>query len=238
MLSFDLGAPWRDLSFVSVDVETTGLDPAAARVTEIGIVRFERGQIAERWGSLINPGVPIPAEVVAITKITDEMVRDKPTFRDLKWEIYGRLRDRLFVAWNADFDWAFLGAEMGRCGMTLPNVPVLDPLVWARKMMPSDNRKSLGAVCERFGIPLENAHRAEDDAEACGRVVLRLADKVPVNLGTLLDEQSAWRAVQDQEREQRRAARAIARGEDPNAPVAAPPAPETEPEPSPQAGLF
>jgi DNA polymerase III subunit epsilon len=236
MLSFDLGAPWRELSFVSVDVETTGRDPVNDRVTEIGIVRFERGQIAERWGSLVNPGVPIPAEVVEITKITDDMVRDKPTFRDLKWDIYGRLRDRLFVAWNADFDWGFLSNEMTRCGMTLPDVPVLDPLVWARKMMPSDNRKNLGAVCQKFGIPLENAHRAEDDAEACGRVVLRLADKVPVNLGTLLDEQAAWRAVQDKEREQRRRARIIARGEDPDAPRAQKPSPE--PEPSPQAGLF
>ena len=236
MLSFDLGAPWRELSFVSVDVETTGRDPATDRVTEIGIVRFERGQIAERWGSLMNPGVPIPPEVVEITKITDDMVRDKPTFRDLKWDIYGRLRDRLFVAWNADFDWGFLTNEMTRVGLTLPDVPVLDPLVWARKMMPSDNRRNLGAVCERFGIPLENAHRAEDDAEACGRVVLRLADKVPVNLGTLLDEQAAWKAVQTAEREQRRLARAIARGEDPNAPRERTPPPETEP--SPQAGLF
>lgn len=237
MLSFDLGAPWRDMSFVSVDVETTGRDPETDRVTEIGIVRFERGQIAERWGSLVNPGVPIPAEVVEITNITDEMVRDKPAFRDLKWDVYGRLRDRLFVAWNADFDWRFLANEMTRCGLTMPAVPVLDPLIWARKMMPSDNRRSLGAVCDKFGIPLENAHRAEDDAEACGRVVLRLADKVPVNLGTLLDEQAAWKEAQDAEREQRRMARAIARGEDPNAPrrekKAAP-----EPEPTNQAGLF
>jgi len=236
MLSFDLGAPWRELSFVSVDVETTGRDPDTDRVTEIGIVRFERGQIAERWGSLVNPGVPIPAEVVEITKITDDMVRDKPAFRDLKWDVYGRLRDRLFVAWNADFDWRFLQNEMTRCGLTLPDVPVLDPLVWARKMMPSDNRKNLGAVCQKFGIPLENAHRAEDDAEACGRVVLRLADKVPVNLGTLLDEQAAWREVQDEEREQRRRARVIARGEDPDAPRVQQPSPE--PEPSPPAGLF
>lgn len=236
MLSFDLGAPWRELSFVSVDVETTGFDPETCRVTEVGIVRFERGQIAERWGSLVNPGVAIPGDVVQVTGITDDMVKDKPTFRDLKWDVYGRLRDRLFVAWNADFDWRFLSNEMARCGMTLPDVPVLDPLVWARKLMPSDNRKNLAAVCEKFGIPLENAHRAEDDAEACGRVVLRLADKVPVNLGTLLDEQAAWRAVQDQEREQRRAARAIARGEDPNAPRAPKAAPD--PEPTPQAGLF
>jgi hypothetical protein len=66
--------------------------------------------------------------------------------------------------------------------------------------------------------------------------VLRLADKVPVNLGTLLDEQRAWKAIQDEEREQRRLARAVARGVDPNAPRD-PAAPEPE-EPRLQAGLF
>jgi len=236
MLSFDKGAPWREMSFVSVDVETTGFDKDTCRVTEVGIVRFERGQIAERWGSLVNPGVPIPEDSSKITGITDAMVADQPSFADIKWEVYGRLRDRLFVAWNAEFDWGFLAAELGRAGLTLPSVPILDPLVWARRLMPSDDRHNLGAICERFGVPLENAHRAEDDAEACGRVVLRLADKVPVNLGTLLSEQHEWKTAQDEERERRRMARAIAKGVDPNAPrETSAPAPE---EPKLQAGLF
>ena len=235
MLSFDKGAPWREMSFVSVDVETTGFDKENCRVTEVGIVRFERGQIAERWGSLINPGEPIPEDSTRVTGITDAMVADQPKFADLKWEIYGRLRDRLFVAWNAEFDWGFLQHELNRCGLTLPSVPILDPLVWARRLMPSDNRHNLGAVCDKFGIPLENAHRAEDDAEACGRIVLRLADKVPVNLGTLLAEQTGWKTAQDDEREQRRMARAIAKGVDPNAPRDATPTPD---EPKLQAGLF
>lgn len=236
MLSFDLGAPWREMSFVSVDVETTGFETDTCRVIEVGIVRFERGQIAERWGSLVNPGIAIPEDSSRITGITDAMVADQPRFADLKWEVYGRLRDRLFVAWNADFDWGFLAAELARCGLTLPSVPMLDPLVWARRLMPSDNRHNLGAICDKFGIPLENAHRAEDDAEACGRVVLRLADKVPVNLGTLLDDQAEWKAAQDAEKEQRRMARAIAKGVDPNAPRddSAPAADE----PKLQAGLF
>jgi DNA polymerase-3 subunit epsilon len=147
MLSFDKGAPWREMSFVSVDVETTGFESDTCRVTEVGIVRFERGQIAERWGSLVHPGVPIPEDSTKVTGITDAMVADAPTFADLKWDVYGRLRDRLFVAWNAAFDWGFLTAELARCGLTLPDVPILDPLVWARRLMPSDNRHNLGAIC-------------------------------------------------------------------------------------------
>jgi DNA polymerase III epsilon subunit family exonuclease len=207
MLSFDLSKPWRDLSFVAIDVETTGLEIDTCRVIEVGIVRYERGQVAERWGSLIDPGVPIPDKVVEVTGITDDMVQGQPKFRELKWDIYGRLRDRLLVAYNADFDTGFISNELQRVGLTMPSVPVLDPLVWARRLMPNQRRHNLGAVCDKLGVSLENAHRAVDDAEAAGKVLLRFADKVAINLGDLLDEQKEWKDVQEAAFAERRAAR-------------------------------
>ncbi len=211
MLSFDLSVPWREMSLIAVDVEATGLDTGEARIIEIGMVRFERGQIADRWGTLVDPGIPIPEKAVEITKITDEMVQNKPTVRDLKWEIYGRLRDKVFVAYNAPYDLEVIGAELARCGLTMPIVPVLDPLVWSRALMPTENRHRLTAICKKLGIPLENAHRAEHDAEAAGKVLFRLADKVPLELGALLAAQAEWIAVQDEEAEQRRAHREVER---------------------------
>lgn len=231
MLSFDLAAPWRDLPFVSVDVETTGLETDSCRVIEVGMVRFERGQVVERWGSLIDPGCPVPAKVTEVTGITDEMVKGQPSFRDLKWEVFGRVRDRILVAYNADFDTAFLRNELARVGLTLPEVPVLDPLVWARKLMPSERRFGLGAVTGKLGITLENAHRAVDDAEAAGRVLLRFADKVAVDLGALLDEQGKWKEAQEAAFAARRAAREAKKGP-------AKPAPEPEEEAVNQAPLF
>ena len=207
MLSFDLSLPWREMSLAVVDVETTGFDANECRVIEVGIVRFERGQIAERWGQLIDPGCEIPAKITEITGITQDMVKGKPSFRDLKWDIYGRLRDRLLVAYNAPFDWGFLAAEMERAGLTMPELPVLDPLVWARHLMPKERRHRLGIVAEKLGIDLSQAHRAEHDAEATGKVLLRFADKVPVELGTLLSEQKAWQEVQEAAFAERRAAR-------------------------------
>ena len=241
MLSFDLSTPWRDMSLVSVDVETTGLDVSTSRVIEVGVVRFERGQIADRWGTLVDPQIPIPAKVTEITGITDEMVRGKPTLRELKWSIYGRLRDRIFVAYNSAYDWGILSNEFKRVGLSLPQVPVLDPLVWARQFMPSERSHRLGAVCKKLGIPLENAHRAEDDAEAAARVLLRLADKVPMELGALLEEQAGWTSAQEAAFAQRRAERAArkAAAAGPGAPPA--PAPAASPVPEedkPQTGLF
>ncbi len=218
LLAFDAGAAWREMPFVAVDVETTGLDTEECRVIEVGIVRFERGQPAERWGMLVDPGVPIPEKVVKVTGITDEMVAGKSKFKDVKWLIRSRIQDRLFVAYNSDFDHRVLEREFERCGLTMPRVPVLDPLVWARRMMPSADSHSLENVCRKLGVDLDNAHRAEHDAEATGRLTLKMADKMAPTLGMLLSDQAAWRATQDEERAQRRAAKAILRGDDPNAP--------------------
>lgn len=235
LLAFDVGATWRDLPFVSVDVETTGLDMEECRVIEVGIVRFERGQPAERWGILLDPGVPIPEKVVEVTGITDAMVAGKPSFRDMKWQVRSRIQDRLFVAYNADFDYRVLEREFERCGLTMPEVPVLDPLVWSRQLMPSADSHSLGAVCTRLGIDLETAHRAEHDAEATGKLTLRMADKLAPTLGMLLDDQAKWKGQQDEERAARRAAKALLRGDDPDAPAEA--EPEEVPDPN-QAKLF
>jgi len=232
MLSFDLSSPWREMSLAVVDVETTGLDPAECRVIEVGIVRFERGQVAERWGQLINPGCEIPAKVTEITGITAEMLADKPSFRDMKWEIYGRLRDRVLVAYNADFDRNFLANEMERAGLTLPELPMLDPLIWARHLMPKERSHRLVRVADKLGIDLSQAHRAEHDAEATGKVLLRFADKVPVELGTLLDEQKKWQDTQEAAFAARRAARAE-KSEATAATRSEPEAPDTS-----QAGLF
>ena len=231
MLEFDLATPWREMSFVSVDVETTGLDPADCRVIEVGMVRFERGQITDRWGSLVNPGVPIPPEITKINNITDAMVADAPTFRDLKWDVYGRMKERIFVAYNAGFDHGFLAMEMARAGLTLPDVPILDPQVWARALMTNQRRFNLGSMCDKFGIALENAHRAVDDAEAAGKVLLRFADKVSVDLGGLLEEQGRWKDKQDAAYAERRAEKERKRAEKDAG------KPEPEPDPG-QGGLF
>tara|TARA_Y100001968_G_scaffold326675_1_gene370234 strand:+ start:583 stop:1281 length:699 start_codon:yes stop_codon:yes gene_type:complete len=231
MLSFDLSAPWREMPLAVVDVETTGFDANECRVIEVGIVRFERGQIAERWGQLIDPGCEIPQKITEITGITAEMLQGKPSFRDLKWEIYGRLRDRILVAYNAPFDRGFLDAEMRRSGISLPELPMLDPLVWARQLMPRERSHRLGRVADKLGVDLSQAHRAEHDAEATGKVLLRFADKVPAQLGNLLDEQSKWRSAQEAAFAERRAARAA------NQPTAVPSSEPATPDTN-QAGLF
>jgi len=222
LLQFDLSAPWRDQPLAVVDVETTGLDAGDCRVIEIGIVRFERGEVAERWGTLVHTGSPLPAEITQVTGITDEMLAGKPRFREVAWEVYGRLRDRVVVAYNLPFDRSFIDAELARAGLVLPELPGLDPLVWARALLPNARSRKLGALCELLGVDLRQAHRAVDDAEAAGRVLLRLGDKVPATLGELLSQQAAWSEEQEkafQERKGRRGPAPAAVSAEPPPPV-------------------
>ena len=79
-----------------VDLETTGTGAATDAITEIGIVRVEgdtesgtHPQVTE-WSTLVNPGVPIPPEIQALTGITNALVRDAPTFAQVADEVVAR----------------------------------------------------------------------------------------------------------------------------------------------------
>ena len=79
---------WKVLPLAVIDVETTGLDPAVDRVIEIGIIRFEAGEVVETYGELISPGCPVPPEVTKITGIKEEDLEGKPKFEELAEAIH------------------------------------------------------------------------------------------------------------------------------------------------------
>jgi len=197
---------WAEASVAVIDFETTGLDAAADRVLEMGIVCFDEGVKTGSQNWLINPTMPVPEEASAVHGITDEMLADQPTFEQLWQEIRPHLEGRLPVAYNAGFDKKFLLAELGRIGETtwgdeLPpamqsDVEWVDPLVWARELFPDQSAK-LVEICKVLEIPLEDAHRAANDAEATGRVLLAMRDRMPATYGELIRVQVRYAAQQD-----------------------------------------
>jgi len=94
-----------------VDLETTGAHPAWDRVTEIAVLEIEDGDVTAEWSTLVNPGMPIPAAIQALTGISNAMVADAPSFAELAQDLYARLAGRVFVAHNARFDYGFLRNE-------------------------------------------------------------------------------------------------------------------------------
>ena len=203
--------PWHDIPIALLDVETTGRDASVDRVVEIGIVVARHGIVTARYNWLLNPGIPIPAEVSAIHGIKDEDVKDSPRFEAIAHEVAAALSGCVPAAYNAAFDRAFLVSEFGRTASHAPtpapadgapaptalapalrkDVEWVDPLVWAREIQQGEKSRALGEVAARLGVKLENAHRASDDAEAAMLVLYSLAKtgKIPVAYGGLVQEQ-------------------------------------------------
>jgi len=191
---------WSELPLASVDVETTGLDPQSDRVIEVAIIHMRGGVEEERWSSLINPQCDLPPEVTRITGICAEDLVNAPTFDTVCDEVQTRLKDRILVAYNLDFDRAFLKQELERAGRTWKELTYVDPLVFARELHRTQGSKRLTAVAERLGIELKQAHRAADDAFAAAQVLYAFAPQLPATLGELKLLQSQWATKQENER--------------------------------------
>jgi len=191
---------WADLPLAVLDVETTGFDPEVERVIEVAIIRFARGVVTERFTCLVNPGKSIPQEVVKLTGIADADVADAPEFEAIAAQVHARRQGVGIVAYNLAFDRSFLRAELSRCGMKWPEeAPTLDPLIFARQFFKNSPRKNLSTISKLLGIPLEEAHRAEHDAEVAGKVLYAFTDRLPQSLSQLLMLQKQWEAAQAQE---------------------------------------
>jgi DNA polymerase-3 subunit epsilon len=192
-------APWIELPIAVLDTETTGRDPQTDRIVEIGIVIGLRGEVVKRHNWLVNPGIPIPDAAREVHGISDDDVKDAPTFQQIAGEIAEALRGTVPAAYNASFDKAFVEAELLRSGLVLDAFPAclrrsvewVDPLVWARELQKYEKGKKLGEVAQRLGIALENAHRASDDAEAALKVLYAFGGdaRVPQTYGGLVQEQ-------------------------------------------------
>ena len=167
-----------DTRWVVVDVETTGTGPLwGDRITELAAVVLEQGRIVRSWSALVNPGRRIPIFITRLTGISDAMVAREPTFAERLPEIRALLESGTFVAHNAPFDWGFVSAEVERAtGVPLEGERVCTVRL-ARRFLKHLPRRSLGHVCEYYGINNTARHRALGDATATAQVYLRLLDE-------------------------------------------------------------
>lgn len=201
---------WTTLPIALLDVETTGRDASTDRVVEIGIAIARGGVIVERKNWLVNPGRPIPKEASDVHKLTDEDVKDAPSFEEVAVEVLQTLSGCVPGAYNAAFNRAFLTSEAARTGLFSEKLPPalrkevewLDPLVWARELQQDERSRALGEVAGRLGVELKNAHRASDDAEAALAVLLVLSQdpRIPRSYGALVQQQRRLAFEQADER--------------------------------------
>jgi len=164
--------------FVAFDTETTGLDPANCRVIELGAVRFEGGEVADRFTRLLRVDEPLPAFITRLTGITDDDLANEQPFEAVAQEMVDFFGDDPILGQNIKFDLDFLEAELMRIPEGAPLPPpgdIYDTLPIARSLFPMEfSRFGLGAMARQLEVDLSNAHRATDDAEATGNVLLAL----------------------------------------------------------------
>ncbi|WP_028925682.1 DEDD exonuclease domain-containing protein [Pseudonocardia acaciae] len=184
-LSFDeLGTPLREVTFVVLDLETTGGSAGADAITEVGAVKVRGGERLGELATLVDPGGPIAPAVVALTGITQAMVTSAPRIATVLPSVLEFCAGAVLVAHNAPFDTGFLRAACRDQGLAWPRPAVLCTARLARAVLSRDEAPSvrLGALAELFGTSVRPTHRALDDARATVEVLHRLLERVG-NLG-------------------------------------------------------
>lgn len=178
--------------FVVVDVETSGLNPACARVLSIAAITVTAcGNIEQTWHCLLNPGVdPGP---IAIHGLTRARLAGQPRFADVAADLSAMLAGRTFVAHNADFDYGFIEAESRRARVELPVAATLCTVELATRLDLGVARLSLAALAHHWGVTQAHPHDALDDARVLAGVFRsalarahRLGVELPVRRRALL----------------------------------------------------
>lgn len=155
--------------YAIVDIETTGGYANNHKVTEIAIYHHDGMKVTGHYQTLINPGRSIPYFITGLTGINYEMVKESPSFEEVAQEIYEQLKDRVFVAHNAHFDYSFLKKEFEEVGISWTSKKLCTVRL-SRKIIPGLSSYGLGRLAESLGIRINNRHRAGGDAEATSLV--------------------------------------------------------------------
>ncbi len=168
----------KSLSFVAVDIETTGLAAERDEVIEIAAVRFREGKIVKSYDSFVKPKGKLPKFIQQLTHITPQDLEDAPELADVLHGLRDFVGKDPVVGHNVGFDLGFINHNYALLGQFPLLNEAWDTAELSRIYMPFVANHKLGTMVRHFGIPLENAHRADADATATGYLLLNLAQHI------------------------------------------------------------
>jgi DNA polymerase III epsilon subunit family exonuclease len=168
-----------ELDFVVVDIEATGAKMPPNRIMELGAYRIRGRKIVDSFLTLVNPEISIPRFVMALTGISNEMVKQAPLFAEVAPRWLEFVQDAVLIAHNALFDTNFLNHEIARVypGNRMMN-PHLCTVLLCRRTMPGLVNYRLDTVADHFSIPIFERHRAGSDALATAEVFIRILGRL------------------------------------------------------------
>ena len=171
---------------VFIDLETTGINLASDRIVEIAIVKIAPDGTKQVKNKLVNPGIPIPKTASDIHGITDEKVKDAPTFKQVANELKQFIDHADLSGYNSNrFDIPLLIEEFLRAGIELDmsNRKMID----VQQIFHMNEKRTLGAAYKFYcDKELSNAHSAEVDASATWEVLLAQTERY-THIGQTID---------------------------------------------------
>jgi len=174
-------------TFVSVDLETTGLDPRLHEIIEIGAVKVENGRVTAEFSELVKPRRPIPDAITCLTGIGDGDVGNAGTIDEIMPSFLDFIRGYRLLGQNVGFDVAFLRKAVGIGHIDT----AIDTVELARILLPMLPSYNLDALIDFFGLTPGRRHRALDDARVTAEIFLKFVDMLRVVPVSFLDEMAA-----------------------------------------------
>ncbi|MGY2077331.1 DEDD exonuclease domain-containing protein [Blastococcus sp. SYSU DS0828] len=211
----EVGTPLAQVTFVVVDLETTGGSPKDSAITEIGAVRVRGGQVLGEFQTLVDPGHEIPPYISVLTGITSTMVATAPRIGAVLPTFLEFARGAVLVAHNAPFDLGFLKAACAENGLVWPTAASVDTAVLARRLLSRDEVPNckLATLAPYFSATTSPTHRALDDARATVDVLHGLFERLgPLGVTTLEELTGLTRQVDPERRRKRHLADAVPSG--------------------------
>ena len=165
-----------------IDIETNGSKPGTSQVIEIGAVMLQNGKVIDRYETFVECAF-LPEYITKITGIEPQDLIDAPTRKEALIGLRNFMKDAVFVAHNADFDYGFLNASFERFGLGNIGNPKLCTIELARRTFESE-RYGLAYLIDFLGIETATHHRAYSDAVCAAKVMEKSLENIPKYIGT------------------------------------------------------
>lgn len=164
-----------------VDLEATGPDVVNGdRIIQFSCTFVQDQKIINSFSTLINPLRPIDERITELTGITNQMVADAPTFKDVASLLYNMLRDTVFVAHNVNFDFPFINRQFNLIGYRKLPIKAIDTVTMSQILLPMLPSYQLRRISSYFNIIHKHPHSASSDALATAYLLILLINRLKV----------------------------------------------------------
>lgn len=172
-------------TYVSLDIETTGLDPLKHRIIELAAIRVQDGKMTEKFSELVNPEESVSAFITELTGIDNTMLRHARRIEQVLPDFLTFIGDSVILGQNVRFDIRFIRENCRKLGLTEFSNDYLDTLRISRMLFKEYHHHTLADQVARFGIGESVEHRALADAEQtlrCYEYMMRYAEENEISL--------------------------------------------------------